>query len=185
MECERLACCMRRLGVGGVSIRNAIVLRRVTGDPIINGFLLPRLHWVRRHEPEALARAQRLLPPKDYLRSRLTDELATEPIDAANTLLLDPLRCTWSEAQRSTAEVPSRLLPELVEGLAVAGHVTPEAARQTGLLSGTPVVAGGADMACSNAGTGRLEPGIVAVTLGMSGQVVTSSPAYTRRCSAR
>ncbi len=149
-------------------------VRRVTGNPIINGFLLPKLEWVRRHEPERLAKARKLLMPKDYLRLRLTGKLTTEPTDAANTLLLDPVRRTWSEELRSAAEVPPGLLPELVESLAIAGHVTPETAQQTGLIAGTPVVGGGADMACSNAGIGALEPGIVAVTVGTSGQVVTT-----------
>ena len=149
-------------------------VREVTGNPIINGFMLPKLEWVRRHEADIYARACKALMPKDYLRLRLTGTIATEPTDAANTLLLDLVRRTWSEELRSAAEVPTGLLPDLVETLSVAGHVTSEAARECGLMAGTPVVAGGADMACSNAGIGAIEPGIVAVTMGTAAQVITT-----------
>ena len=149
-------------------------VRRVTGNPVINGFMLPKLEWVRRHEGEAFARARKALMPKDYLRLRLTGAVATEPTDAANTLLLDPVRRTWSDELKAAAEVPDGLLPELVETLSVAGRVSQEAARESGLVAGTPVVAGGADMACSNAGIGAVEPGVVAVTMGTAAQVVAT-----------
>lgn len=64
-------------------------------------------------------------------------------------------------------------LPRLVETLDLTGYVTAEAAAQTGLVRGTPVIAGGADMACSALGTGCIEEGVVAVTIGTAAQVVT------------
>ena len=41
----------------------------------------------------------------------------------------------------------------------VIGKVTPEAAAETGLLAGTPVVIGGGDGACATVGAGSVRPG--------------------------
>lgn len=161
-QAERLA---RRMGDA---------VRRVTGNPVVNAFTLPKLEWVREHESDQFGRAHKLLLPKDYVRFRLTAVLATEPTDAGNTLLFDPMRRAWSEELRVAAEIPAKLLPDLVESRAVAGRVTADAAAETGLLAGTPVVAGGADMACSNVGIGAVEAGVTAVTMGTAAQVVAT-----------
>jgi xylulokinase len=70
-------------------------------------------------------------------------------------------------------------MPQVYEGTAIAGNVTTEAAALTGLLAGTPVVAGGGDQAAGAIGVGAIRPGIVAVTLGTSGVVFapTARPA--------
>ena len=48
------------------------------------------------------------------------------------------------------------LFPEIVSGIAVAGNVTKEAAEQTGLAEGTPVVPGGMDGGVAGVGRGTL-----------------------------
>ena len=63
-----------------------------TPDP---GFTAPKLLWLARHVPEALENAQILLLPKDYVRLCLTGERASEPSDAAGTLLLDCKSRSW------------------------------------------------------------------------------------------
>ena len=68
-----------------------------------------------------------------------------------------------------------RMLPRTLEGPDVSGQVTPEAARLTGLRTGTPVVAGGGDQAANAVGVGAVDPGIVALSLGTSGVVFAAA----------
>src|SRR6266480_4719919 len=64
-------------------------LIELTLNPALTGFSLPKLLWVREHEPELWARVRSILLPKDYLRLRLTGKRATEVADASGTLLFD------------------------------------------------------------------------------------------------
>ncbi|MGC8792896.1 MAG: FGGY family carbohydrate kinase, partial [Bryobacteraceae bacterium] len=50
---------------------------RYTANPVLTGFTLPKLLWVRDHEPENFARLKKILLPKDYVRYKLTGEYAT------------------------------------------------------------------------------------------------------------
>ena len=66
-------------------------LRRTVGNRALEGFTAPKVLWLRQHEPGSYERLRRLLLPKDYIRYRLTGELATEPSDAARDA---PVRCS-------------------------------------------------------------------------------------------
>ena len=61
----------------------------LSGNRALAGFTAPKLMWLAEHEPEVHARIERVLLPKDYVRLRLTGELATDVSDASGTLLLD------------------------------------------------------------------------------------------------
>ncbi|MFI5382524.1 MAG: FGGY family carbohydrate kinase, partial [Tepidisphaerales bacterium] len=49
-----------------------------TANPVLTGFTLPKLLWVRDNEPKHYARVRKMLLPKDYIRFQLTGEYATE-----------------------------------------------------------------------------------------------------------
>src|SRR5207248_8239565 len=50
-------------------------------NPVLTGFTLPKLLWVRDHEPRNFERVRKMLLPKDYVRFRLTGEFASEVSD--------------------------------------------------------------------------------------------------------
>ena len=142
------------------------------GNPALTGFTLPKLLWVRAHEPEAYERIATVLLPKDYINFRLTGELATEASDASGTLLFDVARRRWSDTVAGGLDISTSLLPLVHRSIDVVGEVTHEAARLTGLRAGTPVIAGGADNACAAVGMGVVRPGQVLASLGTSGTLV-------------
>jgi xylulokinase len=164
-QCDEIR---RRLGG-----RESLV--RHTGNDALTGFTAPKILWVREHEPELYARARHVLLPKDYVRLKLTGEAAMDKADASGTLLFDIARREWSEEVLRALEIPREWLPPTHEGPAVTGTVTSEAARETGLRAGTPVVAGGGDQAAGAVGTGAVRPGVVALSLGTSGVVFAST----------
>lgn len=148
-------------------------LLEATGNPALEGFTAPKLVWMSRHEPELLASAQTLLLPKDYVRYRLTGERLMERSDAAGTLLFDVRKGTWALEVMELLGLPASLLPDLVDSWEVAGTLTREAAAETGLAPGTPVVGGGADNACGAVGAGVVRPGQALVSIGTSGVVLS------------
>ncbi|MFW6198919.1 MAG: xylulokinase, partial [Acidobacteriota bacterium] len=159
-------------------IRNRIGLEelvRITGNDAFPGFTAPKLLWVREHEPEIYERVRQVLLPKDYVRFRLTGEYATDRAGAGGTLLLDLTTRDWSAELLEALDIPRAWLPPTHEGTEVTGLVSPAAADATGLVAGTPVVAGGGDQAAQAVGVGAVSSGVVALTLGTSGVVFASS----------
>lgn len=142
-----------------------------TANPVLTGFTLPKLLWVRDHEPSNYDQVRHLLLPKDYIRYRLTGEFATEVSDASGTALFDVVKRRWSTELASAIGIDSSILPPAVESTGQTGAISAEAATLTGLAAGTPVYGGGGDQAASAVGNGIVEPGIVSDTIGTSGVV--------------
>lgn len=147
----------------------------ITGNDALTGFTAPKLLWVARHEPEQWARVRHVLLPKDYLRYRLTGELAVDVADGSGTILFDLTRRTWAPEILFDLGLDPGLFPPTFEGPQVTGAVTAEAAGTVGLAAGTPVVAGGGDQAANAVGVGAVEAGVVALSLGTSGVVFATS----------
>ncbi|MGO8948313.1 MAG: xylulokinase [Ktedonobacterales bacterium] len=147
-------------------------LVELVSNPALTGFSLPKLLWIRNHEPELFARARTMLLPKDYLRYRLTGVLGMEISDAAGTCLLDVRHGRWSEELLADLELDPALLPPVIPSDTVAGGITAPVAEQLGLAPGTPVAGGGADNACGAVGNGVVEPGLALVSIGTSGVVL-------------
>jgi xylulokinase len=144
----------------------------ITGNVALAGFTAPKLLWVREHETERWARVAHVLLPRDYLNYRLTGVLASEPSDAAGTLLFDVRARRWSAEILHDLELDPALLSPIVPSAGLVGPLQAAAAETLGLRMGTPVIGGGADNACAAAGNGVLEPGQVLCSVGTSGTVV-------------
>ncbi len=151
-----------------------------TANPVLTGFTLPKLLWVREHQPELYARVRHMLLPKDYIRFRLTGELASDVSDASGTALFDVVNRRWALDYAAELGVDAAMLPRICESSDVSGLVSEAGARLTGLRAGTPVAGGAGDQAASAVGNGIVEPGIVSCTLGTSGVVFahTEEAAY-------
>jgi xylulokinase len=144
---------------------------RWTANPVLTGFTLPKLLWVRDHEPRNFERGRKMLLPKDYIRFRLTGDYASEVSDASGTAVFDVVNRRWSFEMMDALGLDRGLLPACYESTEVTGKITPAVAALTGLKAGTPVAGGGGDQASSAVGNGIVEPGIVSCTLGTSGVV--------------
>ncbi len=157
---------------------NRAELVQITGNDALTGFTAPKILWVETHEPEIYRRTRHVLLPKDYIRYKLTGALAMDKADGSGTMLFDLRKRTWSSQILKTLNISPDWLPQTFEGHETTGEVTREAAGQTGLNQGTPVVAGGGDQSAQAIGAGVVRPGTIAVTLGTSGVVfaATESP---------
>jgi xylulokinase len=144
---------------------------RYTANPVLTGFTLPKLLWVRDNEPRHFERVKQVLLPKDYVRFRLTGDYATEVSDASGTSFFDVVNRRWSFEMMDGLGLDRSILPKCYESSDVTGRITEEIAKLTGLSAGTPVVGGGGDQASSAVGNGIVESGIVSCTLGTSGVV--------------
>jgi xylulokinase len=149
-------------------------------NPVLTGFTLPKLLWVRDNEPELFERVRKILLPKDYIRFKLTGEYASDVSDASGTALLDVVQRRWSGELAERLGLDIGILPRVLESSEISGNVSRRAAESTGLMEGTPVVAGAGDQAASAVGNGIVRPGLISCTIGTSGVVFahTASPEY-------
>lgn len=147
----------------------------ITANPALTGFTASKILWVRNNEPEIYRRCRHILLPKDYLRYCLTGEFATDVSDASGMQLLDVPQRRWSLEVLEKLEIAPEMLGRVYESPEITGYVTAEAAEATGLLPGTPVVAGAGDNAAAAVGTGVVKNGLAFTTIGTSGVVYAHS----------
>jgi len=153
-------------------------LLRLIGNPVLPGFTAPKIVWVREHEPQVYERIAHVLLPKDYVRYRLTGAFMSEVSDASGTALFDVRQRQWLDEMPEVLDCSRAWLPEVTESPVVSARVSAQAAQETGLLEGTPIVGGGGDQAAQAIGTGIITEGLVSVTLGTSGVVFAASNTY-------
>jgi xylulokinase len=152
-------------------------LRARLGNAPSAGMAGPILLWLSRHEPGVYQRARWMLSPKDWLRTRLTGEPATEPTDASGTLLFDLERDAWATDVAEALGLRTDLLPPILPSAQVAGHLLPAAAEALGLPAGLPVATGAADTAASLLAADLPAPDWALLTLGTGGQLIAPAPA--------
>jgi len=153
-------------------------LIKITGNPALTGFQAPKLIWLRNAEPANYRRVAHILLPKDYVRYRLTGELATDASDAAGTLLLDLRTRDWSAEICDYLEIDVGWLPRVFESPEQTGIASRQVTEDVGLGPGVTVAAGAGDNAAAAVGTGIIREGIASSSIGTSGVLFahTDSP---------
>jgi xylulokinase len=142
----------------------------LSGNRALAGFTAPKLTWLADHEPDVHRQIERVLLPKDYVRFRLTGELATDVSDASGTVLLDVGRRAWSAELAEAFAVDPSWLPAVHESVEVTGHTA----------TGVPVAAGAGDQAAGALGVGVTDDRSPAsLVLGTSGVIFTARNAFT------
>ncbi|MBD1379386.1 xylulokinase [Metabacillus arenae] len=163
---------------------NQLIYEENAIDKMLNsvstGFAISSLLWIKENEPESYEKTNKILLPKDYIRYRLTGELATEATDASSTLAFDVAERKWATFLIKKLGIKEELFPPCYEPCEIAGEITTCAAKETGLKKGTPVVFGGGDQFMQAVGNGIIFPGIVSSNIGTGGQiaVMVDKPAY-------
>ena len=153
-------------------------LGQITGNRAMPGFTAPKLQWVRENEPDIFAQVKTVLLPKDYVRLRMTGELASDMSDSAGTLWMDVGRRDWSDIVLAATGLDRSHMPRLYEGNEFTGQLRSELAEAWG-MGRVPVVAGGGDNAAGAVGVGVVRPGDAFLSLGTSGVLFLANGGYT------
>ena len=137
----------------------------------------PKLRWWLENRPEVIQKAYKFLWPKDFIRYRLTGVMASDPTDAGGAYLLHPER-RWATEIMEIIGVPADKLPPMREPYDVTGHITAQAARETGLAEGMPVAIGCGDTLATLIGANANQPGRGCLYIGTAAWLNTGS--FTR-----
>lgn len=143
---------------------------QVTGKRPSPTYVLPKLLWLRRHEPDVCRQTHKFLLAHDLVIYRLCGAFVTDYSLAGGTLLLDLHRLGWSERLLATFAIDPAQLPEPVWAGTLAGELSLDAAAALGLRAGLPVVVGGQDQKCAALGAG-LRSSRATVSLGTAAAI--------------
>ncbi|WP_425053548.1 FGGY-family carbohydrate kinase [Psychromarinibacter sp. S121] len=160
----------------------AAFLKR-TGNGINQQLVAAKLRWIAKHEPEIFARIDKVCGSYDYIAMRLTGDLRVEQNWALEAGFTDLASRTIDPELVALAGLPASALPRIAVSHEVIGHVTAEAAAETGLPERLPVMGGAADHIASALAAGIARAGDVLLKFGGAGDVVVATD--TARPDAR
>ncbi|MGI6237298.1 MAG: xylulokinase [Candidatus Excrementavichristensenella sp.] len=144
-----------------------------TNNAMFTAYTGGKILWLKENEPENYGKMDVFCCPKDYIRYKLTGEIAIDVSDASGTGLFYTKERRWSEGLIALAGLDRSIFPPVLESIDLAGRVTKEAALLTGLPEGLAVYAGGGDAVIQTTGSGLVKPGILGVVIGTAGNVTT------------
>jgi xylulokinase len=143
--------------------------RATTGNIVFPGFTAPKLVWLRDNDPAMFEQVAKVVLPKDYLRLWLTGEYVSDMSDASGTGWLDVGARGWSSDLLAATQMDVGQMPDLVEGSAASGMLTPALSSAWGLGRDVIVAGGAGDNAAASIGLGCVTAGSAFVSLGTSG----------------
>lgn len=148
---------------------------RAAGNGVNQQLVGAKIRWLTKHEPDVIARATTVMGSYDYINFCLTGQRVIEQNWALEAGVINVATDQIDPAQAEMTGLPARLLPRLVAATEIIGHVTPEAAAATGLVAGTPVMGGAADMIASALGAGVVADGDVLLKFGGAVDILTAT----------
>lgn len=139
---------------------------------------LPQLMWLKKHEPETYNNTRYVFFEKDYIRYYLTNVYCTDYIEAEGSMLFDCNKMEWDSELCELAGLSADMLPPIVKPTDIIGNVTEQAATETGLAAGTPVICGTTDTVMEVFASGSVKKGDITVKLATAGRicVITDKP---------
>lgn len=140
---------------------------------------LPRILWLKNHHPEIYQQVDSVAMLSDWMLTRLSGVIATEPSNAGTTGIFDLSTRQWLPDMAKEVGIKDDIFPPVYEPGSKIGQVTDLAANECGLAAGTAVVMGGGDVQLGAAGLGVVNVGDVAVLGGSFWQQVVNIKAQT------
>ncbi|MBC8535774.1 FGGY-family carbohydrate kinase [Feifania hominis] len=145
------------------------------GHTLCSSDIMPKILWVRRHEPEVFEKTYKFLTGPSFLVAKLTGRCVMDRYNALAAYR--PMLDENGEPDPAFAHIVCRpdQLAQVLPTTEVVGGVSAEAARETGLAEGTPVTTGTGDAGAEAIGTGVLTPGDMMLMLGSSNFMILCS----------
>jgi xylulokinase len=151
-------------------------LLKYTNNPMLPGYTGGKLLWVREHEPKIYGQTAKFFLPKDYIRYRLTGDIATDVSDASGTGLFNVKQRRWAYDLIDLLGLSGDWFPKVRESSDFVGSIGSVVASETGLNPATPVTTGGGDAVMQTVGGGATNSDVALIVIGTGGNVTVSVP---------
>lgn len=140
-----------------------------SGNPAVPGYTTPKLLWLKKAYPSVYQRVAKVLQSNGFIVQRLTGKCSLDVSQAYGWHCFSNKNMTWDDEVIHELQIDRRLLPPLHACHQIVGGVSEDAARLTGLVVGTPVMAGGLDAAAGTLGVGVTDNGETQEQAGQAG----------------
>lgn len=151
--------------LGGLSVEDVY---KVVGWEKGQSFPLAGLAYLKDKEPSLLADADKICMHMEYLNYKMTGEWGITRSMGSTFYLIDQEKGEYCKKFLDLLEISEEKLLPIVKNCSVLGKLNRGAAKKTGLLEGTPVVAGTFDHPAAARGTGISEENEVLISCGTS-----------------
>lgn len=143
-------------------------VKKLFGHPICSGDTATKILWIKRNEPEVYKKTYKFLTGSSYLTAKLTGKYVIDQFLAKGSFR--PLYHNDGTVNKENCELYCNAgqIAECAYSSDIAGVVTKEAARQSGLMAGTPVITGTGDSTAEAISAGLVSPGTVFFQYGSS-----------------
>lgn len=131
----------------------------IAGNSFVPSYSTPKMLWFKEERPEIFARTYKFLQSNSYIVYRLTGVMSQDCSQGYGIHFFNMKTMKYEPELAEKMGLSVELVPDLYACDQVVGEVTQEAARETGIRPGTPVVAGGLDAACGTLGAGVYKTG--------------------------
>jgi xylulokinase len=136
---------------------------------------IPKILWLREHQPNIYSNAARFLSVTDFIHVKMGFRPYVGYSLASRFLAFDVIGDCWSQEILDAVGLTPNQLPLPVPAGTIAGKLNVEAASALGVKNGTPVVVGGHDQACGALGAGVIKSGRVSDSMGTYECLVVAS----------
>lgn len=126
-------------------------------------------NWIAQQTPEVWQKVYKYLLLSGYHNFKLTGRYTDAVASQVGYLPFDFKRLHWAASNDwkwRASPVCQDMLPELLAAGETLGHITAQAAQETGIPEGLPLIASGSDKACEVLGSGCLNPGTGSLSYG-------------------
>lgn len=147
---------------------------RLAGNQASPTWTLPQLMWLNTHEPDTMARSQKLFFAKDWLRYQLTGDRFTDRGDIAGSMLGHHQTNDWDARLIALAGIEHLSLPQLGTCDDIAGVLKPNLAQELGLALDIPIAIGSIDTTTEWLCCGPPDAGQMSLKLASAGVVSLS-----------
>jgi xylulokinase len=141
-------------------------LFQITGHFAHPMYPVPKILWLRKHQPEVFAATRSFLTLIGYLLQKMGHPPYVDYSLASRFLAFDIQKRAWSDEILTAVDLDKARLPVPVPAGTITGRLSSETAARLGLAPGTPVVLGGHDQPCNALGVGVIGGGRVSDSIG-------------------
>lgn len=171
-----------RSEVFAAQLKNTAVGQRIyqaTGTPIHPMSPFCKLQWIREHQPEVFSKAACFIGIKELFLHRCFGEFIIDHSLASATGMFDIRTLDWFPEALEVAGITDERLPIPVETTRLLIGMNPAIAADLGVPPETLILAGSSDGCLAQLGSGAVQPGHAALTIGTSGAIrmMTAKPA--------
>lgn len=131
----------------------------LSGNPVDACYITPKMLWLKNHHPDVFNSTYKFLQSNAFIVYRLTGEISQDYSQGYGFHFFDMAKGEYNAEMAEKLGLSLDLVAPIMNCHDVVGGVTAEVAKLTGLVEGTPVVAGGLDAACCTLGAGVVNEG--------------------------